>query len=242
MAIKNRSTVYLAFVPPNLVVESGGVTLFQSSYQSIEKFISAVPNQAVRDQLRPKMLRSLTNAFVGQNVSYAIISSRSAGDQPGQNHEQYLSDWKSLPDGMVFPNWMFNTNLFQGRTNILNLVNYTRNRTDVPFPMALPNGTKSNPTPPRAMLPAIAFSPTGQMDLSSSARFSLGLSKAGPLPDFYLGLGEGSVFLPKQANGGYNLGGTMDLIETPKDNYTNSIIRVAGLTGRAKLEKPVLRP
>ncbi len=58
-AISSRSTVYMVFMPTNLLAR-----------------IAAEPNDAVR--------RQLTNLVGSQYSGYALVTRRSVGDQPGQ--------------------------------------------------------------------------------------------------------------------------------------------------------------
>ena len=63
-----------------------------------------------------------------------------------------------------------------------------------------------------------------------------------PPTDVYLAIAEGSVFIPKLSDGRINLEVEPDPVETPKNNWTNSIIRISNLTGRARLIKPEFAP
>jgi hypothetical protein len=78
------------------------------------------------------------------------------------------------------------------------------------------------------VLPYIAFEPDGHVSYPGVTR----------LDDFYLAVGEGSVQMARDAKGLVDISGEPDLIETPAKNYTNSFIRVAAATGRARVEKP----
>jgi len=51
----------------------------------------------------PKVLRQLTNLVSGQYIAYALLTKRTVGDQPGQEHPRYLSEWKVLPQGILIP-------------------------------------------------------------------------------------------------------------------------------------------
>lgn len=43
------------------------------------------------------------NVVGGQLTAYALFTPRSIGDQPGQSTPRYLTDWRSLPDGVFIP-------------------------------------------------------------------------------------------------------------------------------------------
>ncbi|MBU6399023.1 MAG: prepilin-type N-terminal cleavage/methylation domain-containing protein [Verrucomicrobia bacterium] len=83
VAIKDRTTVYMVFVPPTVA------TLSVNSVQ-------------------PRQRLLLSNLYRGQFTSYALLAARTVGDQPGQGHFRYLTRWKTLPEGMLI--W---TNKFQ---------------------------------------------------------------------------------------------------------------------------------
>src|SRR5256886_13771855 len=67
--INGRSTVYMVFVPTNIL---GGFAVTTN----------------------PKVLRQLTNLVSEQYIGYALLSKRTVGEQPGQGHPRYLSEWK----------------------------------------------------------------------------------------------------------------------------------------------------
>src|SRR3989442_12060392 len=75
-AINGRSTVYMVFVPTNIL---GGFAVTTN----------------------PKVLRQLTNLVSAQYIGYALLTKRTVGDQPGQEHPRYLSEWKRLPQGIL---------------------------------------------------------------------------------------------------------------------------------------------
>ena len=81
---------------------------------------------------------------------------------------------------------------------------------------------------PEMVLPYVSFEPDGRVTYPDVARTE----------DFYLAVSEGSVQLPRDDKGQPEIAGEPDLIETPAKNYTNSFIRVAAATGRARVEKP----
>jgi prepilin-type N-terminal cleavage/methylation domain-containing protein len=73
-AIKDRTTVHVVFVPPN--VGSFG--------------LPAGP------------LVNRLSGLSSQFSAYALFAERLAGDQPGRPFYRYLGDWKTLPKGVVF--------------------------------------------------------------------------------------------------------------------------------------------
>ncbi len=212
-AIAGRTTVYMIFVPPEL----GD----QSKYP-------AVPDPAVGTVV--------TNLYGGRYTTYALLTLRSVGEQPGQIHPQYLTAWRSLPDGVfiatnkfrpdvpadkyyndplrrMFPttnNFLLNTYLFPVITNSL--------------PASFQN----------LRLPYIAFDYRGQL---VSGR------------DEYIPLARGSVYFPRIKNGPY-VAARADARENPAGetfydagypfNGYNQI-HIDWLTGHARVEKPELQ-
>jgi len=76
LAISQRTTVYMVFVPTNF----WGVLSGQNLYSA-----------------------AATNLVPLQLTGYNFISYGRVGDQPGQHAWRYLSDWKSLPEGSFIP-------------------------------------------------------------------------------------------------------------------------------------------
>jgi hypothetical protein len=190
-AISSRSPVYMVFVPTNLLER-----------------IAAEPLDPVR--------RQLTNLVSSQFSGYALLSKRSVGDQPGQERPQYVSEWKQLPEGILFAPFKFNAAL----TNYP--YEYVRS-----FPMMdngwlpFPHSTNFLPGFP---LPVLGFNARGQL-----------MPVAGMDPrDEIIPLAEGSVFYG-DLNGRLT---TPDVEIKPPDNFTNNVIRINWLTGRASVEQP----
>src|SRR5205814_6496498 len=79
-AINGRTTVYMVFVPTNIV----------------DRLRQGPPTSA-------NTMRQLTNLLSGQYTAYALLTKRSAGDQPGQESPRYISEWRRLPPGILIP-------------------------------------------------------------------------------------------------------------------------------------------
>lgn len=197
-ALNERTTVYMVFMPP--------------------------ASDALRthmNQLTPNQRKILTNLFAGQYTSYALLAARSVGDQPGASVPRYLTSWKSLPDGLVFPDYKFAASGSQ--TNVyLQPFAYGR----FPFP------TERSP---EFLLPYVAFSSSGQLVENVNGR----LVPAGR--DHVLPLARGSILIGRDKNGEVMTGRAADVQISPKDNFTNNFIRVSWLTGRSTLEVPQIR-
>ena len=90
IALRNRSTVYVVFTPTN-----------------IWDIIKNVDSEMLPPRKKDPRLLSLTNMLEKQFSGYAVMSMRSVGDQPGQSHPNYLTEWKKLPDGMLIAPYKF---------------------------------------------------------------------------------------------------------------------------------------
>jgi prepilin-type N-terminal cleavage/methylation domain-containing protein len=184
-AMNERTTVYMVFVPP-----------------SVAQRVQTANNN-------PQELRYLTNLLTGQYTSYALISSRTVGDQPGRSTPRYLTDWKTLPDGMLFAPYLYNP---QNRNHPNE---YLRSLSTNAFPF--PN-VRNVPF----VLPYIGFNSEGQL-----------ISRR----DEVLALAKGSIFYQRDARG--NIVPTAaDVQLKPPGTGTNNLqfVRINWLTGRAKIE------
>lgn len=200
-AINNRSQVYVVFLP--LVQSYLGVG------GAGAKFDFFTTNQAA-------------NHLLGAQLSaYAIYAKRSLGDQPGQPTSRYMSEWKTLPDGIFIGNSatalnaFFNTNVF---CNIQNL--NPRPLELIPFPDTTPGN-------PALQLPYIAFNEQGRI--------------LGPAADIRIPLATGSLLPARTATGDFQVVDA-DALETPKLNSVTNYNRVviSYQTGRARVERPEL--
>jgi len=240
LALKNRSTVYVVFVPGN-VWDGADVSL-------------TAPDNRNGEVVRKAFL----NAAAGPYSSYALLGRRRVGDQPGQEHWQYLTEWKSLPDGFVFPKALFETNAavlntqnFPDSTNYISLLPRLR----LPFAVAFPD--KSVRPQPTLNLPYLAFDSFGRVEtvpLTGSPTHTQSRRPFGN--DIVLTFTAGSVFLPRDAAGNLvkpGLAGTLaeiDVVETERTkpsanaaqninySYVPNRIVISALTGKARLLKP----
>ena len=168
-----------------------------------------------------------------QFTSYALFTKRSLGDQPGFDRPRYLTDWRTLPEGILIP-----TNKF----DMLKALSLTarENETLVNRPFffgdevakvnLIPFPTASGKQIP---LPYIAFDFQGR--LKQPANVAL-------MHDVIVPISKGSVVYPQEdKNLAANNLGFAEVIETPKGNYTNNpAIRIDWLTGRARVVRPRL--
>ncbi len=197
-AISGRTTVYMLFVPP-------GITAHLTDL-----------NQAwITPAERDRWARQLTNLITGQYTAYALVTKRTVGDQPGQENPRYISDWKRLPQGILFA------------TNKFNLINPTQPISDPPlvgYPAEYRHYFDTNAFPfpasrsPLWTLPYIGFDAQGQLLRGR---------------DELIPLAEGSIFF--KGPGGYLP--SPDVSIKPPNNFTNHFMRVNWLTGRASVDE-----
>lgn len=207
MAFNTRSTVYMVFVPPNL------------------------PQMLNQSGFSPKDREALTNLIPAQYSGFALYSSRTVGDQPGQEHPKYLTDWKTLPEGTMIAPFKFK----QGRVNEQGFPIGFNTPFQRPFPYkAIPFPTATGPL---REVPYLAFSPEGQLVSTAPStevnvfrgmtNVSFNLSQDEAIP-----IAQGRVFPPK-GNQGRFLPQAPDVVETPPGNGTNDFVLIYWLTGRA---------
>lgn len=209
LAMSGRRVVYLVMLPPTM----------RAHFQAVRNANATLFPPRVKDSA----LRQLTNLFEGQYTAYALFTRRTVGDQPGRENPQYLTDWKWLPDGMVF-----GTNAFVDLgDNWLALANRT-NASARPLPYAwfpAPLGDS-----PEMRLPYVAFDPQGRMYYDGGARPIFG-GETIPLL-------RGSVFYPRDAQDRPDLARAPDLTYSERGDTNRMEVRVDWLTGRAKVFKP----
>lgn len=200
-AIVNRSEVCMVFLPQNFWLNDFG-----------GPFGNGFANNQV------------SNLVAHQFSAYALIATRTVGDQPGRSNAHYITDWKYLPQGIYVYPWQL-TNSYG--TNLISTTNTTTGisngwfvtvlPTNIAFPFPSSYVTNSN------NLPYIGFNPSGQLAAGS---------------DQFIALSTGSIFVPPDAAGNPQWVTPM-ITEAPVGNVTNSpnLIHIDWLTGRATLER-----
>jgi hypothetical protein len=230
LAIKNRSTVFMLFAPTNAWTE---VSTFQGLGGKLGSF-------------QTEALVSLTNVIYGQFSAYAIYTQHRLGEQPGVDRPRYLTEWRFLPQAVIFPREMYagadtpGGPIVTNRPHRLGLGRF-------PFPLVVEGydlkSHYSGSAPVWAsqdrmpLLPFIAFDPSGRVaDVTySGLRDALG-NPVLPGTDVVLAVAPGSVLIPRLPDGRPQPG-AVDVVEAPKYGYTNGLIRISYLTGRANLVK-----
>lgn len=183
IALGSRSTVYVIFVPTN-------IWMFNTN-----QFTNTV--------------RPLLNELVaGQYTTYALYAKRSVGEQPGQEHPRYLTEWKTLPEGIYIPEVAFdNTNTFsRGFFNF----------PTVESPIPIVSGTN-------VPLHYIAFNSQGQLITGVDA---------------VIPLTQGSIWNARNADNTYVMAAADIKETPPGNFTNNfNHVRLYWLTGRGKIEK-----
>ena len=134
---------------------------------------------------------------------------------------------------VLLPGWV------SGFTNQLIYTNL--NARTFPFPIAPERFSQKTAQDIKLSLPALAFDSQGR--LFNFDKDGKAINNGTTLADRYVAVGAGSVLLSRQkVKKGeperFDFLTAADVVETPKRNYTNQIVRVSALTGRAKSLKP----
>jgi prepilin-type N-terminal cleavage/methylation domain-containing protein len=233
LAIANRTTVYMVFVPTNFFTLNNVL-----GHNVMVDLNNAAYIPLAADRLTA--LTALTNLLDKQLSGYTFASHGRLGDQPGNHQWHYLAPWQNLPDGTIIaarkfvtpgivissqaqPLFLFwNQDYPHSDQNTL----YSFFTNAVPFPTEV--------SPPVSM-PFVAFNYLGQLTFDG-----VNLSSR----DEYIPLAQGSVGFA------YNPGTKMpvipalpltanDIAENPSGNSTNisyNVVHIDALTGRAVLE------
>jgi hypothetical protein len=224
-AIAQRTTVYMVFCPSNFWDNAG-------AYNNTPAWTALSAN--------PTELAKAKKLYGKQLNSYAFVTLRSVGDQPGRTSPRYLTSWRTLPEGAVIPTWKFTPRRTVPEMYLTNYSSYSpaqyerldvygfRYTNNIPFPSVDAPPAMVSGQATWACLPYIAFNHLGQPEAGDdelvplargSVSFSLGADKV-PIAD------------------------APTVSENPPGNSTNAflVVRVDKLTGRARLEKQELVP
>ena len=211
LALSQRTTVYLVFVPTNFWAGGG-----------------PIPNNWW-NTLSPGAQTAATNLADKQLTGYTFIARGALGDQPGKHQWHYLAPWQNLPDGtfiaqqkFISPANSFGIIAFDSKVPIYG---FATNAFPFPTETNVPIAT------PWPSLPYIAFNYLGQLTVDGQS-----LAER----DEYIPLSKGTVSpAVNVTTKALVLSGTPQVLESPPGNTTNSsynIIHIDHLTGRAVLE------
>jgi len=228
LAISQRTTVYMVFLPTN--------------YWSTPTF-NGLANPAFNNLTGIEKAQA-AKFYDKQRVGYAFVTLRTVGDQPGRPNARYLSTWRTLPQGVIIPEFKFLPNNFGTPiydpplpsvnavlvTNVYGFdVTY-----DIPFPT--PNATALAGNMPYVPLPYIAFDSLGRLTVRQNGEE---FPAAG---DVCIPLARGSVGVAADRDR-IPIASVPDVRENPVGNSTNAfnLIRIDNTTGRASLEQIEVR-
>ena len=217
LAISQRTTVYMVFMPANFWETSPGS--FNSSWFGNLNLAQRI---------------AVTNLCDKQLTGYTFVSLRSVGDQPGQGRKSYLAPWQMLPEGTFiavtkFTNSLMTTQPYRISDSIdpsksYNIYGFATNA--IPFPTA---------TNTSLIFPCLAFNYLGQLTVDGQTVADR---------DEYIPLAHGSVLFARDSATKAFQFNSPDVLENPPGNSTNSynIVHIERLTGRAMLEYQKMAP
>lgn len=156
-AISDRCTVYVLFVSTNIYWERNQ---FQTRLNQVAMELPAIERQRFIQNSR----QLWTNLAQQQYTAYAVYASRTVGDQPSQQKPRYLTEWKSLPDGVMFHPYKLTNNI----TKNYWMDEKTRQRTAgftnwIEAPLLQMNCHFPNAKGPEMSMPCIAFNHKGEL-------------------------------------------------------------------------------
>jgi prepilin-type N-terminal cleavage/methylation domain-containing protein len=224
LAISQRTTVYMVFVPMNFWIDASG---------------NVAPNNPWFSHLTPAAQTAATNLCDMQLTGYTFMAKGAMGDQPGNHQWHYLSPWQNLPEGMFIALAKFVNSPAKSYPindpvsgTVYNIYGFSVTNT-IPFPVET---NTASPTADLPYLPYIAFNYLGQLVSEVDA--------AGNYRDAYIPLAKGSIILARDTATRALQFDSPDVKEMPPGNSTNSsynIVHIDRLTGRAVLEFQKMR-
>jgi prepilin-type N-terminal cleavage/methylation domain-containing protein len=222
LAISQRTTVYMVFVPTNFWIDPSG---------------TPPPNQWSPNQwwnnLTPAARTAASNLCDKQLTGYTFMAYGAMGDQPGNHQWHYLAPWQDLPEGAFIALAKFTNSpaQFYPITDpvsgaVYDIYGFNVMNT-IPFPVETNTASLNSDLP---YLPYIAFNYLGQLTVDGVTLASR---------DEYIPLAKGSISLGRDMTTKALTFDPPDVMEMPPGNSTNSsynIVHIDRLTGRAALE------
>ena len=139
LAINHRTTVYFVFLSP-AILDDQIITLIEEHPRYNRE----------QERVKIEQVRELWSRVYS---GYAIYAKRTVGSHPGNHTPQYLTDWKSLPDGILFSPHKLPIRILVNPTN-LDPLNRPHERESLDFP---------DTDDIRLGLPVIEFNAQGQL-------------------------------------------------------------------------------
>ena len=178
-------------------------------------FVPAWVNENPPGTLNAREQRVWDRVRGGAFTTYAIYAERTLGDQPGHRNDRYITDWRTLPEGVFIADYEYvvpapgSPEPFRGFNQRL-----------FPFP--------SEQSTIERVLPHISFDQNGSLYQTN------GLGTRFYQPE-YIWVAKGSVLVSRNGTAV-----DIDAREVPLGNSTNNYnrIRIDPVSGRARLERP----
>jgi len=228
LAISQRTTVYMVFVPTNFWTIPG-----------------PVPGSTWWNGLTPAARTVVTNLCDNQLTGYIFMGQGTVGDQPGRHNWHYLAPWQNLPAGTFIAQQKFGNPYGPAMTPVAVPPDITLlNNPDSPFRIygfmtnAVPFPLETNAL---VNLPCLVFDSFGHL-----------LDQNGQIAQRheYIPLAQGSIAPAVNATTktffiDNTAGSWPSVIENPPGNSTNisaNIIDIDPLTGRAVLQYYKMAP
>lgn len=234
LAISQRSTVYMVFIPTNFWKDPFNATAGANAWQNLVSDAPTIPTSTL-----------VTQMYGAQWTGYLMESLRNVGDQPGRSIPKDLVKLKTLPDGAFFAPIKFTLpKYYFSPGNALIVSNYPiygfLTASNIPFPTAdvLTNPlyvATLNANPPGTFnyvtVPYIAFNYLGQLTPGDGS----------VLPyDEYIPLAYGRLLPSRDAKSKAYIQGVPIATEVAAGGSTNisyNIIHIDRITGRARVER-----
>jgi prepilin-type N-terminal cleavage/methylation domain-containing protein len=186
-------------------------------------FVPDLSNQPVPGGLSDRDRRIWDRLRGGAFTTYALYAERTLGDQPGHRNGRYITDWRTLPEGIFIATDEYeplSESRFDGEPPL--------DRPFKDFGFSFPFPTEQSRE--KRELPYITFDQNGSL-----------LQYAGKNRVYkpeYIWMAKGSVLVARNGN---NV--SIDAREVPLWNSTNNFnrIRIDPVSGRARLERPEIR-
>jgi prepilin-type N-terminal cleavage/methylation domain-containing protein len=232
LAISQRATVCMVFVPTNFFSSDQNLNPNQVPYTQIANAAASSP--LYRDEYN-----KMEKLYSRQLTGYTYVALRTLGDQPGQGVPRYLAPWRSLPEGAFIP--------FQKFTFYTNNLSVSTRET---WPALVVDPQISNPGFDTNITRFLAFSlpfPSDQITAKSNYFVLPGIAfdYQGRLVDQsgnptqrpeVIPLAKGTVGVARDGNK-KPLPIAPSILEEPRGNATNisyDVVQVDWLTGRSR--------
>ncbi len=221
LAISQRTTVYMVFVPTNFWTDPNYNTVISDP----------VNGKAEKGKLDHLLDRQL--------IGYSFVSLRSLGDQPGRPTARYLAPWRTLPEGAFIalnkfadynPPPIYTNNASGAAVPAFYIQRFPKT-THVPFPSE--NARAGRTVSPYIMLPYLAFDSMGRFVRINDRTGNPDPALAG---NEIIPLAKGSILFPRDPNTKLPTTGLPTVTESPPGNSTNAynLVAIDWLTGRAR--------